>query len=283
MAELLRHKVRFGELSFGPYVHNATFFDLLIQATEELSYDLDYAVEDIVEAGGVPYAPVAMESEMQRYPEYDDTIVVEADPVAVGETNVQLAYTLRRESDGREFGTVTMVQITITPDGVAEQITPELREKLQSYGSTDLPPVDVSPRTPNGNGPRFTHDVTFRTPHIEAAGLGYFEDYAREFSVALEQFLASSGNSLRALSGDRYPFVPVEWNCTLEDSIRFEDDITVVGQVLDVADDEVSVAYEMRRGATSDVCIAADFTYGCFDDDGQRVDFQPAALAPMRE
>lgn len=283
MAELLRHKVRFGDLSFSPFVHNATFFDLLIQATEELSYDLDYAVEDIVDAGGVPYAPVAIQADLQQYPEYEDTIVIEADPVSVGETNVQLVYTLRRESDGREFGTATMVQITITPDGVAERITPELREKIQSYGSTNRTPVSVSPREPTGDGARFTHDVTFYTSHIEAAGLGYFEDYAREISVALEQFLAANGDSLRALTDDRYPFVPVGWNCTLEDSIRFEDDITVFGQVLDAADDAVTIAYEMRREATDDICIRADFTYGCFDEDGQRVDFQPAALAPMRE
>jgi len=281
MAELLRHKVRFGELSFSPFVHNAAFFDILIRATEELSYELDYAVEEIVDAGGVPYAPVAIQADFQRYPRYEDTIVVDADPVSVGETNVQFEYSFRRAADDYEYGTATMVQVTITPDGVAETITPELRDRIQSFGSVDRGPVAIAPREPNGPGRRFTHDVTFRTPHIEAAGLGYFEDYAREFSVCLEQFLEANGRSLRSLTGDTYPFVPVGWTCTLEDSIRFEDDITTVAQVLDVADDEATVAYEMRRESTDDVCIQADFTYGCFDEDGDRVEFDPAALEPL--
>lgn len=281
MAELLRHKVRFGDLSFSPFMHNATFFDLLIQATEELSYELDYAVEDIVEAGGVPYAPVAIQADLERYPQYEDTIVVEAEPVSVGETNVQFEYSLRRAADDYEFGTATMVQVTITPEGVAETITPDFRDRIRSFGSTDRAPVAISAREPTGTGRRFTHDVTFRTPHIEAAGLGYFEDYARQFSVALEQFLEEHGRSLRSLTGDTYPYVPVGWDCTLEDSIRFEDDMTVVGEVLDVDDDEVTIAYEMRREETADVCIAADFTYGCFDEGGDRVEFHPEALDPL--
>lgn len=282
MVELLRHKVRFGELSYGPLLHNATFFDLLIEATEELSYELGYTVEEIVAAGGVPYAPVAIHADIQRYPRYEDTIVVDVEPVSIGENHVQFAYRFVRASDDVEFGTATMVQVTITPDRTAEPVSPELRTEIQSLGSTDRQPVDISPRSPDGDGLQFTRDVVFRTPHLEAANLGYFEDYARELSICIEELIESRGRSLRDLTDDTYPFVPVSWDLTLEDSILFEDDITIVGEVLDVDERTVNVAYEMRRESTGDVCIRADLAYGCFDSDGERVPFPPEATEVLR-
>ncbi|QLG63903.1 acyl-CoA thioesterase [Halorarum salinum] len=278
MGELLRHKVRFGELSYGPLLHNATFFDLLIEATEELSYELGYTVEEIVEAGGVPYAPVAIHADVSRYPRYEDTIVVDVEPVSIGENHVQFAYRFERASDGAEFGHATMVQVTITPDGAAEPITPALRDELESLGSADRRPVEIDPRPVEGDGPQFARDVTFRTPLLEAANLGYFEDYARELSITLETFLEDRGRSLRSLTDGAYPFVPVGWDMTLENSIRFEDEIAIVGRVLDADEDAIDVAYELRRESTDDVCIRADLSYGCFDGDGERVPFPAEAV-----
>jgi acyl-CoA thioesterase FadM len=120
--------------------------------------------------------------------------------------------------------------------------------------------------------------VTFRTPHIEAAGLGYFEDYAREMSLVLEAFLDERGQSLGDLTGETYPFVPVEWDLTIERSIAFEDEIDVVGRVVEVGDETVEVAYEFRRAGTGEVCIRAALAYGCLDGDGERVAFPPAAI-----
>lgn len=272
MVELLRHKVRFGELSYGPLMHHAVFFDLLIEATEELSYELGYTVERIVEAGGVPYAPVAIRADLSRYPRYEDTVVVRVEPVSVGERGVQLAYRFERASDGAAFGAATMVQVTITPEGDAEPVSAELREQLESLGSADRDPVEIDPRPPAGDGPRLSRDVVFRTPHLEAAGLGYFEDYVRELSICLEEFLASRGRSLRSLTADgAVPFVPVGWELALENSIRFEDEIAIEGRVLDADEEAVDVAYELRRPATDDVCIRAEFSYGCFDADGERI------------
>ncbi|WP_435064402.1 acyl-CoA thioesterase [Halobaculum sp. EA56] len=278
MVELLRHKVRFGELSYGPLLHNATFFDLLIEATEELSYELGYTVEEIVEAGGVPYAPVAIHAEMSRYPRYEDTVVVDAEPVSIGERHVQFAYRFERAADGAEFGRATMVQVTITPEGTAEPVSEDLRAELSSLGSADRDPVRIEPRAPDGDGARLARDVVFRTPHIEAAGLGYFEDYARELSICLETFLEGRGRSLGSLTDGTYPFAPVGWDVALENSIRFEDEIAIEGRVLDATERAVDVAYELRRPSTDDVCIRADFTYGCFDGDGRRVAFPPEAV-----
>lgn len=282
MVELLRHKVRFGELSYGPLLHNATFFDLLIQATEELSYELGYTVEEIVEAGGVPYAPVAIHADISRYPRYEDTVVVSAEPVSIGENHVQFAYRFVRASDSVEFGRATMVQVTITPERAAEPVSPRLRDKLESLGSADRQPVEIAPRPPEGDGFRFTRDVVFRTPLLEAANLGYFEDYARELSISIETFLENRGRSLRSLTGETYPFVPVGWDITLENSILFEDEITIVGRVLDVDERAIDVAYELRRESTDDVCIRADLTYGCFDEDGERVSFPVEAVEIVR-
>ncbi|UIP01499.1 thioesterase family protein (plasmid) [Halobaculum sp. CBA1158] len=278
MVELLRHKVRFGELSYGPFMHNATFFDLLIEATEELSYELGYTVEEIVDAGGVPYAPVAIHAELSRYPRYDDTVVVGVDPVAVGETNVQFEYRFERAADGERFGTARMVQITITPEGTAEPVPEDVRAELEARGPAGLEPIEITPRAPEGDGARFTREVPFRTPHIEAAGLGYFEDYARELSICLETFLEDRGHSLGTLTDGTYPFVPVDWNFTLERSIRFEDDIEIVGQTLDADDRSIDIAYQLRRPATDDICIRGDVTYGCFGGDGERVAFPSEAV-----
>nr|WP_273739809.1 acyl-[acyl-carrier-protein] thioesterase [Natrinema soli] len=282
MKELLRHKVRFGELSYGPLMHNATIFDLLIQAVEEFSYEVGYTVEEIVDSGGVPYAPVAIHADIERYPRYPDTILVHVAPVRVGDSHMQIAYRLVRESDDAVFGTATIVHVTITPEGNAEPITPELRNEIESLGFAPEHAVEVTPRSHSGDGPHFEHDVVFRTPHLEAANLGYFEDYAREAMIGLEQFIEEQGRSLRSLINDSYPFVPTRWDVTLENSIRFENDITIQGEVLDVSEEAVDVAYEFRRDATNDVCIRADFTYGTFDSTGERVSFAPAALDVVR-
>lgn len=281
MLELLRHKVRFGELSYGPLLHHATLFDLLIVATEELSYELGYTVEEIVEGGGVPYAPVAIHAELDRYPRYEDTVAVRAEPASIGDTNVQFAYEFASADDGTEFGRATMVQVTITPEHTAEPVSADVRERIEALGSGGREPTRIDPRAPTGDGARLAREVTFRTPHIEAAGLGYFEDYARELSICLESFLDDRGRSLRALTGETYPFVPLAWDLTIEASIAFEDRIEIAGRVLSADEDAVEVAYELRRTETGDVCIRADFTYGCFDGAGERVAFQPEALAAV--
>jgi len=284
MVDLLRHKVRFGELSWGPYLHYATFFDLLIRATEELTYELDDPIEGTVAAGGIPYAPVAIHGEIDRYPRYPDTVVVAGEPAAAGETNVQFDYRFLRASDGVEFGRATTVQVTITPEHAAAPVSAEVLERLRALGPLDREPSTIEPRAlgdATGAAPEFERPVTFRTPHIEAAGLGYFEDYAREMAVCLEDALDAGGRSLRDLTGDTYPFVPVAWDLAIDRSIRFEDDVTIVGRVLDAGEEAVEVGYEFRRDGTGDVCIRSAVTYGSLDGDGRRVPFEPAALAAV--
>ena len=286
MVELLHHEVRFGELSWGPFLHYATFFDLLIRATEELSYVLEYPAEGIVAAGGVPFAPVAIHAEFERYPRYPDAIVVSGEPTAVGETNVQVDYRFVRAADGAEFGRARLVHVTITPEGAAEPVAPELRERLESMTgersqSPDWAPARIEPRSPSGDGAELGRTVTFRTPHLEAAGLGYFEDYARELAICLEEFLEARGRSLGELTGETSPFVPAAWDLTIERSIRFEDAIAIVGRVVSADPDAVEIAYEFRDAATDEVCIRTAITYGCLDEAGDRVPFPAGAIEAM--
>lgn len=313
MVELLRHKVRFGELSYGPLLHYAEFFELLIEATEELCYELDHTPEEVVASSGVPLAPVAIHAEIARYPRYEDTIVVTGEPAGVGETNVRIDYRFHRAADGIEFGRASMVQVTITPEHTAEPISPALRERLESLGSEggeaesgapnggvgedggpggsdtgspetgDGDTVRIEPRLLEGSGSELARKVTFRTPHLEAAGLGFFEDYARELSICLEEFLEDRGRSLRSLAGETYPFVPLAWDLVIDRSIEFEDEMAIVGRVLDADREAVEIAYEFRHAATGDVCIRAALTYGCFDDDGRRVAFEPVAIEAVSD
>lgn len=278
MLDLLSHKVRFGELSWGPYVHHSRLFDWLIRATEELSYELGEPVESTVEAGGVPFAPVAIRGEMTAYPRYEDTVVVAGEPTAVGDSNLQMSYRFRRAADGAEFGRATMVQVTITPEHTAEPISPALRERLAAIGDLDGDPTRIEPTGPVGDGPVLAREMRFRTPHIEAAGLGYFEDYARELSICLEDHVAEGGRSVRELTDEVVPFVPIDWDLAIERSIAFEDSIEIVGRATEVTERAVEVGYAFERAATGERCIAADLTYGCFDRDGDRVAFPDAAL-----
>lgn len=282
MTGVLQHKVRFGELSYGPFIHNGTIFDLLIEATEELSHELGYAAETIVAADGVPYAPVAIEASMDTYPRYEDTICIDIEPITIGERHVQLAYRFTRAADDVQFGRAAMVQITITPDGEAEPVHPSVRAGLEALEGAAREPIDVAPRAPIGDGAALSRDVVFRSPHIEGAALGYFEDYARELSICLEAWLAERGHSLRSLTDQTYPFIPVDWELTLEESINFEDQISIDGRVLRADEQAVEIAYELRRPSTDDVCIRADMTYGCFTDRGERAAFPTAALDAVR-
>lgn len=283
MTVVLKHPVRFGEISHGPFIHTGVVFDLLIQATEELSHDLEYPAESIVAADGVPYAPVAIEAAMTQYPQYGDTILIDVEPIAIGDRHVQLEYRFERASDGSEFGRVAMVQVTITPDGHAEKVQPSVRSGLEALPGSDRDEIDVSPRPPQGDGPALSREMTFRTPHVEGAGLGYFEDYAQEMALCLETWLADRGKSVGSLTGDTYPFIPVEWALTLQESIQFEDQIEIVGRILEKDDRSVDIAFEFQRPATDDICIRADMTYGCFDGQGQRVVFPSEAMSGLNQ
>lgn len=286
MVDLLAHPVRFGEVAGGPYVHWSRVFDWLIRATEELSHVLCEPAEATVAAGGVPFAPVGLTVTLPRYPRYGDTVVVAGRPTAAGESAVEVDYRLRR-ADGGEFGRATLVHVTMTPEHAAAPVSAALRERLAAIGDVDGTPTRVDPAGPAGEGPTFRREFTIRTPHLEAAGLTYFEDYAREMSMALEAFLEARGAPLSARSDaattdERAPFLPVAWTLAIDRPMALDDRIAVVGRVGAVAEDAVEVGYAFRGADAGETRLRADVTYGCLDDANERVPFPAPALAAVR-
>ena len=73
------HPVRFGELA-GPLAHGAMFFDWELISTQEVATAFEYPFEDIVDADGIPYAPVVASTSVHRYPAFRDTVTVETTP-----------------------------------------------------------------------------------------------------------------------------------------------------------------------------------------------------------
>jgi acyl-CoA thioesterase FadM len=282
MIEVGSYKIRFGDLSFGPFVHPAKFFDLLIIATEELSYELGYTTEEIVAADGVPYAPVATWGELERYPEYGDTVRITVDPLEITDRSVRCEYRFARQRDGQLFGRAQIVHVTITAAGRGEQVPAASKERLNRIRGPDpSPSVPVEPRGVSVAEPPIDRTVVFRTPDIEAAGLGYFEDYVRQFTIALEEYLDRQGRSLRSWSDPEYPFFVTDWELAFDQSITFEDRIRIVGQFREVTPDAVRVSYAFEGADAGESRIAADVTYGSFTADGDRTQFPADLLATL--
>lgn len=285
---LLERRVRFGE-ACGPLMHYATYFDLLLCAFEELGRDFEESPEDVVAGGRVPYAPVSTTARIERYPRYGDSIRVDGAPVAVTERSFTTGYTF--DGKGGELGRGWITHMTIGTDGRAETLDPEFRERLverRRDGPTPPdataaePPADAAATEPPPDATAFEWTTTFRSPHVEAAGVGYFAEYARALAVALEEHLDARGASLGAISGDRYPFYPVEWTLDFRRPIRFEDTVTVRGRVAETTPEAVTIRYGFVGGTEDDRRIAGHVRYGCFDAEGERTAFEKRALAAVR-
>lgn len=279
MVDVLSAKVRFGDLSFGPFVHSAVFFDLLIQATEEFAYVLGESCEAITAGGGVPYAPIATWGDLHRYPRYEETVVVSATPVEVGDRSVRCEYDFATQS-GVSIGRAQIVHVTMTPEDTPRGMPTRVRETLERLQDGTRTAVDIDPAAVVT--PAMERDVVFRTPHLEAGGLGYFEDYIRMLSVTLEEYLDAQGASLRELTEPTYPYYVTGWNLTFEAPITFEDRVTIRGDVMAVRDDAVTIAYTFAGADEGDVRIRADLTYGCLDVDGEPTAFPGRGLDVLR-
>lgn len=274
MVHIDSFKVRFGDLGFGQLTHPATFFDWLIISTEELSYEIGYTTDEIVDAGGVPYAPVATWGNLERYPRYDDTVKVTAEPVEISERSFRCEYRFTRADDGVSFGRSQIVHVTITPEGASEPIPPASHEQLLKFQNESVPaPIEINPEPPVIGTPAIDREVVFRTPHLEAADLGYFEEFVRFLTIALEEYLDELGLSLRAYSKPVYPFLIKGWKLTFAKSIEFEDRIRIKGEFSEVASDKVRVDYAFEGAVDGETRIVANVTYGCYNESGSQVSF----------
>lgn len=284
--EVLERRVRFGDTTYGPHLHYAEVFDWLICAVEELSVELDHSTYELVDAGAIPYAPVEVAAAMDRYPTYGDRVRIDAHPIAVGDRSLHVEYVLIRPDDGTRLGRARVVHVTIGPDGRAEALPDRVADRLRALQDDDRPALAVDlPDAPVAFEPAdqtFGIRRTFRTPHVEAVDLGYFEDYARFAAEAMEGHLAQVSRSHRSLAAatDRWPLCPRAWRFTFGDTIEFEDEVAVRAQIEAATPEALTVAYAFdggrsgglagsgQAGGHEDRRIHGRIAYGSCADDG---------------
>jgi acyl-CoA thioesterase FadM len=287
---LLERRVRFGDTTYGPCLHYATVFDWIICTIEEFGEELDYTCDEIVSKGGIPYGPVAVTAKMDRYPTYGDRVRISAVPLYVSDRSFQVEYELSRITNGERLGRVRVVSVTLAPDGTSEPLPMHVEDHLKKLADRDARPdrldsLDDSPVTFAAEDETFTIRRSFRSPHVEAVDLGYFEDYAQFMAVALEDYLAATSPSLAALceTTDSWPFQPREWRLTFHDMVHFEDEMTIRGYV--ESPETAIVAYAFDGESDADRRLAGRIAYGCCDDNGVFVTPPQAmvdALEPAR-
>ena len=283
MRAITAHRVQFGELA-GPLVHGATFFDWELIATQAVVRAFDYSFEAILADGGIPFAPVAVATSVRRYPTTGDTVHVDAVPLNVGDSSVELLYEVV-DDGGDPFATARMTHVTIGPDGRALALPESIRADFADAcvdRRVAVGPAEGSDGDGGDEGddrPAFDASFPVRSPHVEGAELAYFEEYPRFADVALEEFLVERGTSLAELSGERQPFRIRDWRWEFRSPVPFESTLRVDCDVRAVEAETVRVAHTLTSdGRTS---IEGITEYGCFDRSGAPVAFDEDALAPF--
>lgn len=272
MRTIESHDVRFGELA-GPLVHGARFFDWELISTQVVTEVFGHAFEDIVDAGGIPYAPVVAATTVYRYPGFRDTVTVETTPTSVGESSVELCYEMT-DDDGDRLATGRLTHVTIAPEGGAAPLPEDTRMRFREALDETAP--EVGPRGADGGGelPNFSASFDVRSPHIECSELAYFEEYPRFADVALERFLESREASPDATSGGCNPFRLRDWRWEFVSPVEYESTLTVESDVRAVTEETLRIGHRFESDGS--VRIEGVTEYGCFDESGA-----PTSIAPQ--
>ncbi len=274
------HPVRFGELA-GPLAHGAMVFDWELISTQEVATAFEYPFEDIVDADGIPYAPVVASTTVHRYPAFRDTVTVETTPRSVGDSSVELVYEMT-DGDGDPLATARLTHVTIAPGGGALELPDDTREAFAEALEPDLEPsVGPDEDRDDADAPAISFESSFpiRSPHIEGSELAYFEEYPRFADAALEQFLEEQGTSLAELSGEKQPFRMRDWRWEFKSPVPYESTLTVETDVMAVEEDTVAVEHSLK--SDDRVSIQGVTEYGCFTRTGEPVAFDDEMLAPF--
>jgi acyl-CoA thioesterase FadM len=259
------HTVRFGDISVGGLMHHDKVLDLCIRTLEEVCSGFEVRLIDIVDADGVPYAPVDVRGKFWSYPAIDRPIRVTPRLLDVDGKHFRLQYDFA--SEWATYGRVRMSHVTVSPAGGAGDLAPadqaHLEENVDRLDETqpELPGFEAQEAT----GAEFSQQVTYHSPYIEAAGLGYIEDYFGFMASTLESHLAAAGVPLSCLDVDA-PMVPVGWAAEFPRPIRFGDTIRVDAAVTDISTDDVTVQYAHLGDDEDDVRLTAELRYECWDD-----------------
>ncbi|WP_144926308.1 thioesterase family protein [Halorubrum salsamenti] len=293
MRTLTNKRVHFGEFA-GPLAHESAIFDWQLIATQELAAASDYPFAAILEDDGIPYAPVVVDASVHRYPEIGDAVNVDATPVAVGESSLDLIYEMT-DGDGDPIATIRATHVTIGPDGSALPLPDAARDAYASARvdeDLDPGPEPISePSTDGGDAdpaavadsaslPSYGTTVSIRSPHVEGAELAYFEEYPRFAGTALEAFVAERGPSVGDMSGEKWPYKLRDWHWEFKAPVPFESELRVDCEVVAVDQEVIRVVHEFSSGGTTNIEGVTE--YGCFDRTGEPTTFEEVMLEPFR-
>lgn len=278
MQTITDHRIQFGELA-GSLTHGATFFDWQLISTQEIAAAFDYSFEEILAVDGIPYAPVAVSTSIDRYPTVGDTIAVETTPRSVGDSSVELLYEISNGDDER-LATARMTHVTISEDGTANPLPEQVRSDFADASVDRNPMVGPSTDTTRQEGlPSFSSSFQIRSPHIEGADLAYFEEYPRFADIVLEKYLSEQGTSLTGLRDDKYPYCIRDWHWEFKAPVQFESTLHVTCEVLAVERETIRIAHEFSSNGWTNIKGITE--YGCFDRFGTPVPYEDLMLSPF--
>ena len=247
-------RVHFGEFA-GPLAHEAAIFDWQLISTQELAAAFDYPFSAILKDDGIPYAPVVVDASVHRYPAIGDVVNVDVDPVAVGESSLDLKYEMT-DGDGDPIATVRATHVTIGPDGGALPLPDATRNAYAEARIDD----DVDP------GPE---------PVSERLSDGVDAD-----SAAVIESVAERGLSVGEMSGENQPYKPRSWHWEFTAPVPFESELHVNCDVVSVNRDVIRVAQEFSIGDTTNINGVTE--YSCFDRAGEPTTFDQTMLDAFR-
>lgn len=271
-------RVRFGELA-GPLVHGSALFDWQLISTQEIAAAFGYPFEEILADGGIPYAPVTVDTSIHRYPALGDEITVETVPIDVGESSIELLYEVF-DADGECLATARMTHVTISSTGSARPLPERVRSAFED-ARVDRDP-EVGPTAEIVGEPylpSYSKSVPVRSPYIEGAELAYFEEYPRFAGIALEEFLAERGTSLGVLAGEKQPYRIRDWEWEFQSPVQFETELDVECDVISVDRETIRIVHELMSDGETNISGVTE--YGCFDRTGVPVPFDDEMISPF--
>ena len=269
--------VRFGELA-GPLAHGSTIFDWQVRSLEAFVATFDYGFPELIAAGKIPHAPVAVDTSVHRYPTIEDVVTVEAVPVAVGDSSLELVYEMATD-DGEPLWSARATHVTVDADGSAVAFPERVRRDVADALVDREPAVGVDARRTGESLATFSSTVTIRSPHTEGVSWAYFEEYPRFATVALESFLGKRGVSPATIGDEIQPFRMRDWHWEFRSPVPLESTLTVEGDVLAVDEETVRVGYTFT--CDDRLAIEGVTEYGCFDRAGEPIAFDEAHLEPF--
>lgn len=269
--------VWFGDCA-GALAHGTRFFHWAAISVQMFADAVGYSFPEIIDADEIPYAPVGVSAAVERYPGVGDSIAVDATPTDVGDHRVVLTYEFNT-GDGERLGEMSAAHVTIGSDGSAKPLPASVKNRLTELIDTSRT-VDYSvPVADDQPLDEVVRSFSVRSPHVEAVGLTYFEEYPRFAAVSLEDYVASRGIDFTGSSDDRYVRLR-SWDWSFTDVVPAGVDLTVRTSPTAIDSDRLCVSHEFL--VDDMVAVRGGTEYGCFDESGERTSFADETVETLR-